>query len=255
MRIIFIGFLLFTYKVGAQPLADLYGKVNAVVVLIRTAEVSLTNDGTKQSFITAQGLGSGVMISADGQILTAAHVVQSAEFILVEFADGEQVGAKVISSFPIADVALLKLESAPKNSLFAKMADSDKVRIGEQVFVIGAPYGLDHSLSAGHISGRHIKKMVFNGFTFMEFFQTDASINQGNSGGPMFNMSGEVIGIVSYILSQSGGFQGLRFVATSNIATKLLLEEKFIWDGMDAIFINGLLASIFNVPQSGGLLV
>ncbi|MCK5701979.1 MAG: trypsin-like peptidase domain-containing protein, partial [Cyclobacteriaceae bacterium] len=207
--------------------------------------------------VTAEGLGSGVLISAEGLILTAAHVVQTAEDVKVVFKNNEIIPAKILAPEKVADVALIKLVWPPsdKNIYIPKVANSDKVKTGEQVFVIGSPYGLTQSLSVGHISGRHEKKSVSHNMTLMQFFQTDAAINTGNSGGPMFNMNGEVIGIVSYILSESGGFQGLGFAATSNMATKLLLEEKGIWFGIDGVLISGGMAKILNLPQGGGILV
>ena len=143
----------------------------------------------------------------------------------------------------------------PRNIPIAKIANSDSVHIGDQVFIIGAPYGLSHSLSIGHISGRHLEKNKTSGFVWTEFFQTDAAINQGNSGGPMFNIKGEVIGIVSYIITESGGFQGLGFAATSNLTRTLLFEQGSPYLGIDGHFLNSELAALLNVPQSGGLLV
>ncbi|MEM8895810.1 MAG: trypsin-like serine protease, partial [Bacteroidota bacterium] len=97
--------------------------------------------------------------------------------------------------------------------------------------------------------------MMVNPFARSEYFQTDAAINTGNSGGPMFNMEGEVIGIVSHILSQSGGFEGLGFAATSNIASDLLLEEQVMWTGIEGYLLAGELAALFNLPQSAGFMV
>jgi serine protease Do len=194
------------------------------------------------------------MIS-DTQVVTAAHVVQVAEKLSVQFLDGEEIPAKVISAYAAADVALIELIWPKKDAVTVPLGDSDKVQIGEKVFVVGAPYGLGHSLSSGYVSGiiKHNKDK--NPFTNTEFIQTDAAINTGNSGGPMFNMQGEVIGIVSNILTQSGGFQGIGFAATSNLTKELLFEKKIIWNGADGFPLTGKMARIFNLPQESGLLV
>ena len=241
----------------AQDLSAIYEKVSPAVVQVQTKEKTLVGTGSKKRAVTEQGIGSGVLISSDGLVLTAAHVVQTAEDVKVVFKDNETIPAKIIATEQMADVALLKLTWPPsdKNIHIPKLGDSDKVKVGEQIFVIGSPFGLSQSLSSGYISGRHIKKSLSHNLTLMEFFQTDAAINTGNSGGPMFNMKGEVIGIVSYILTESGGFEGLGFAATSNIARKLLLDEKGVWFGVDAMLITESLAKILNVPQKGGILV
>lgn len=241
----------------AQDLSGMFEKVSPAVVQIQTKEKEVVGEGQTKQTVTAEGLGSGVLISSDGFILTAAHVVQTAEDVKVVFKNEEVIPAKIISVEKSADVALIKLVWPPsdKSIYIPKVGDSDQIKTGKQVFVIGSPYGLAQSLSAGHISGRHEKKSVSHNMTLMEFFQTDAAINTGNSGGPMFDMKGEVIGIVSYILSESGGFQGLGFAATSNMATNLLLKEKGIWFGVDGMLVTGGLAYILNLPQKGGLLI
>ena len=136
----------------------------------------------------------------------------------------------------------------------ATIGDSNKVNVGDDIFVIGAPYGIGHSITAGYISGRR-KPPEKSMFSDVEFFQTDAAVNMGNSGGPMFNMNGEVIGVVSHILSQSGGFEGMGFAVTSNSAKQLLLEEKRIWSGIDGQLLTDELAGILQLPQSAGALV
>ena len=205
----------------------------------------------------AEALGSGVLISKDGFILIAVHVVETAEEVKVVFKNGKVIPAKILGTEKAADVTLIKLTRPllDQNLHIPKVADSDSVKTGQQIFVIGSPFGLAQSLSVGHISGRHKSNNVSDNLTFMEYFQTDAAINTGNSGGPMFNQEGEIIGIVSYILSRSGGFQGLGFAATSNMATKLLLEKKGIWYGVEVSLLTGELARIFNLPQDGGILV
>ncbi len=247
-------FLLFSISVKSQDLTVLYEKVNKAVVVVLTEQKEFIKSGSSTKSVTSSGLGSGFMIS-DTEIITAAHVVQIADNIKVKFIDGEEIPAKVISSYIHADVALLKLIWPKKNAKTVKLADSDKVKIGEKVFVVGAPFGLGHSLSSGYISGIMKDTNDKNPFTISEYFQTDAAINQGNSGGPMFNMNGDVIGVVSNILSQSGGFQGIGFAATSNISQKLLIDNKMIWTGTKIIPLTGKMANILNVPQESGLLV
>jgi len=247
--VVITGFLL-----QGQTVSELYQQVSPSVVVIYTQE-KVPTGGLKQKMATAEGLGSGVLLSNEGDILTASHVVHTAEQITVGFSDGTKVSAKVIGSVVSADLAHIKLDWMPENRTIATIANSDDVNIGDQVIVIGAPYGIERSLSVGHISGRHVQENISQGFAKMELLQTDAAINKGNSGGPMFNMDGEVIGIVSHILSESGGFQGIGFVVASNVANKLFIKEKAFWSGFESIYIKDELAKTFNLPQNGGLLV
>jgi S1-C subfamily serine protease len=226
-------------------LGQVFKRVNPSVVIVRTKE---KDTGTS-------GLGSGVLVSADGKVLSAAHVVHTADEISVEFLNGETVGARVVASEPYADVSLLQLEHVPSGALVARLGDSDLMEIGEQVFVIGAPYGIGHTLTVGHLSGRHKPNTVYSAMGLAEFFQTDAAINQGNSGGPMFDMRGEVIGVVSHVISKSGGFEGLGFVVTSNTTRRLLLERRSFWSGLEGVLLTGELAQALNVAQGIGLLV
>src|SRR5512138_3362013 len=113
----------------------------------------------------------------------------------------------------------------PKGIMAATLGDSDKVEVGDQIFAIGAPYGIGQTLSVGHLSGRH-RLNTNNQTTSVEFLQTDAAINTGNSGGPMFDMQGNVIGIVSSIMSHSGGSEGLAFATSAKTAKLALLERK-----------------------------
>jgi S1-C subfamily serine protease len=234
-------------------LVEVFKRVNPAVVEIHTLETHVL-PGSEGGTRRAAGLGSGVLISRDGKVLTAAHVVQTADAIEVELLTGEKVSAKVVSSEPEVDLAYLKLDSVPRGQLAASLGDSDRIQVGSPVFVIGAPFGLSHTLTVGHVSGRH-RLGAAGGIAGGEVFQTDAAINEGNSGGPMFNMDGEVIGIVSRILSASGGSDGLGFAITSNVARRLLTEKSF-WTGISGVVLSGDLATVFNVPPPGvGLLV
>jgi S1-C subfamily serine protease len=256
--IILLSGLLLALFSGAAPagaLGDVFKRVRGSVVVILTKERALHPDQQERKRVSVEGLGSGVLISADGKVLTAAHVVQIADRVRLEFASGEVVEARVIASEPAADVALLQLERVPDDAVVAGLGDSDQVEVANQVFVVGAPYGISHSLTVGHISARRAPGPTAGNLTLAEFFQTDAAVNEGNSGRPMFNMNGEVIGIVSHILSQSGGFEGLGFAVTANTARQLLLEQPSIWSGVHGITVTGELAELLNLPQPAGFLV
>jgi S1-C subfamily serine protease len=172
----------------------------------------------------------------------------------IEFKDGKVYPAHVVGSSAQADVALVQLDRVPTAASPAPLADSDSLEVGDQVIVIGAPYGYGHSLTVGHVSGRLTIDGIVSGVP-MEVIQTDAAINVGNSGGPMFNLDGEVVGIVSSILTQSGGFEGVGFAVPTNVARKVLLTGESFWSGMDGILLQDTLAQIFNLPQKAGVLV
>lgn len=248
-----VTFCAVSITTNAQQLRDAFRRVNQSVVIVRTKRVELGQSADEPMSIV-DGLGSGVLISNDGKVLTAAHVVQTADVAVVEFSDGQVINARVIGSDVQSDVALLQLKEIPKGVIPAMLGDSDKVEVGDQVFVIGAPYGISQTLSVGHLSGRH-RLNRNNQSTSVEFLQTDASINTGDSGGPMFDMAGNIIGIVSSIMSHSGGSEGLAFATAANTAKQLLLERKPFWSGIDGLVVMGDMAKALNLPQPAGVLV
>ena len=247
--------LIINTNISAQTVSELFEKLDSSVVIIQVVESQTTGEGNKKEKVSFGALGSGVLINKNGQILTAAHVVNEADEIQIIFKDGQTLTAKVEGLSRTADIAIIKTQGIIKNPKPAKLGDSDKTKIGDQVMIIGSPMGLYHSLSVGHISRKEKKGNHKGDFADMEFFQTDAAINTGNSGGPMFNMDGEVIGIVSSILSRSGGFEGIGFAATINIIKKILINHSNTWLGIDAFLLQEPLIQAFNVPQEAGILV
>jgi S1-C subfamily serine protease len=238
----------------AESLRKVFQQVNPAVVVIETKEQGVLK-GKKGKAVTARGLASGVVVSPEGLVMTAAHVVQVADEVAVRFLDGREAVAGVISSSVTADVALLKIDPVPDNLVAAELGDSDSVSAGDQVFVIGAPYGVDHTLTVGYLSGRRKPREVCDPLQPIEFLQTDAAINRGNSGGPLCSLDGKVVGIVSHILSESGGSQGVGFAVSINTAKELLLKRRSFWSGLEFQFVAGDLARAFNVPQEAALLV
>ena len=164
----------------------------------------------------SQSLGSGFIFSADGYIMTNAHVVDSANKITVRLTDKREFVAKVIGADKRTDVALLKIDA--KNLPKITVGDPDKLKVGEWVVAIGSPFGFDSSVTAGIVSAKGRSLPQDN---FVPFIQTDVAINPGNSGGPLFNMSGEVVGINSQIYTRSGGSMGLSFAIPIDVATQV----------------------------------
>jgi serine protease Do len=234
-----------------ESLHDAYRRVSTSVAVIRARGREVTADGT----VGFKEIGSGVLISQDGKVATAAHVVQTMEDITVEFLGEEPVAARVVASEQAADISILQLSVVPRDVTVATFANSDPIRVGDPIFIVGAPYGLSYSLSQGIISARWAPNTVTKDFPLAEFFQTDAVINTGNSGGPMFTREGELIGIVSHNITKSGGSEGLGFVVTANTVKSLLVERNRGFFGVELMLVAGALAEALKVPQESGFLV
>ena len=177
------------------------------------------NDGQRPRRSSA--LGSGFVISEDGFIVTNNHVIDKADEIEIEFFSGKRLKAKLIGTDPKTDIALLKVES-DEPLPFVQFGDSDIARVGDWVIAVGNPLGQGFSVSAGIISAR---ERALSG-TYDDFIQTDAAINKGNSGGPLFNTRGEVIGVNTAILSPSGGSIGIGFSMSSTVVTRVIEQLK-----------------------------
>ena len=171
--------------------------------------------GTPREF-ESKSLGSGFIISADGYILTNAHVVEAADEITVRLTDKREFKAKVIGADKRTDVALIRIEAAGLPTV--RLGDPGQTRVGEWVVAIGSPFGFDNSVTAGIVSAKGRSLPQEN---YVPFIQTDVAINPGNSGGPLFNLKGEVIGINSQIYSRSGGYMGLSFAIPIDVAMEI----------------------------------
>ena len=167
----------------------------------------------------SEALGSGFVISADGYIVTNNHVIEGADQISIEFFSGERLDAKLVGTDTKTDIALLKVESTEPLP-FVTFGDSDAMRVGDWVVAMGNPLGQGFSVSAGIVSARGRELQG----TYDDFIQTDAAINKGNSGGPLFNMDGQVVGVNTAILSPTGGSFGIGFSMASNVVSKVVAQ-------------------------------
>ena len=200
-----------------------------------------------------EALGSGVIASTDGLVITAAHVVDDARVLELTLSNGVSVDAKVLYLDSTLDVALIRMSEDPPADSVAALGDSSKLRKGASVYVIGNPRGFEFSIATGIVSGRHAPEHVFREAAAgdAEWIQTDAAMNAGVSGGPMFNSKGEVIGIAQSIVSKSGGSEGLGFGIGINSIKKLLQLDPCLYLGFSAIPLGGRLAEAFNVTGPG----
>ena len=211
--------------------------------------------GVPQEFKN-RSLGSGFIVSADGHILTNAHVVDGADEVLVKLTDKREFKAKVLGADKRTDVALIKIEAS--NLPVAKLGDSIKLKVGEWVVAIGSPFGFENTVTAGIVSAKGRSLAHEN---YVPFIQTDVAINPGNSGGPLFNMKGEVIGINSQIYSRSGGSMGVSFAIPIDLAMEVqsqLRAKGKVSRGRLGIGIQEVskeLADSFNLGKPQGALV
>ncbi|QHB17343.1 Do family serine endopeptidase [Mannheimia pernigra] len=207
-----------------------------------------------------RGVGSGVIINAEkGYIITNNHVIDNADKMTVKLEDGREFNAKLVGSDPLSDVALIQIEN-PKYLTEIKFADSDKLQVGDFTVAIGNPFGLGQTVTSGIVSalGRSTGKSDEG---YENYIQTDAAVNQGNSGGPLINLNGELIGINTAIISPSGGNAGIAFAIPSNMASSLvsqIIEFGEVKRGMLGIKggeLNANLAKEFNISTQQGAFI
>jgi len=265
-----------------ESFADLAEKVSPAVVNITTSTLIATSTDNQpmvpegspfeqffKDFLDRQGengdapqqrrsqaLGSGFVISEDGYIVTNNHVIEGADEIEIEFTDGTVLAAKVVGADPVVDIAVLKVEAdAPLP--FVSFGDSDVMRVGDWVLAVGNALGQGFSVSAGIVSAR---SRELSG-TYDDFLQTDAAINRGNSGGPLFNMDGQVIGVNTAILSPNGGSIGIGFSMASNVVSRVVDQLKNFgetrrgWLGVRIQDVTGEIAEAMGLNSTVGALV
>jgi serine protease Do len=257
--------------------ADLVNRVAPAVVTIRSTERAraaqqfpFSDDPTLREFFgdrtpqqqqtpqRVQGVGSGVIVNADGYILTNHHVVDGALEIKVELTDNRTFMAKLVGSDAPSDLAVLKIDAKDLPTLH--LGDSDKVRVGDFVLAVGNPLGIGQTVTSGIVSAKGRTTGLSDG-SFEDFLQTDAAINRGNSGGALVNTTGELIGINSQILSPSGGSIGIGFAIPSNMAKAVmdqLLKTGKVRRGMLGVTIQSVdadLASSLSLPAARGAIV
>lgn len=229
---------------GTNPFDDLFG---------RYIEPPL--DQPPELF-DSSSLGSGVIVSADGEILTNYHVIRGAEEIIVRLNDRRQMKATVVGVDPASDLALLKVNAT--DLPVAAIGNADDLKVGEWVAAIGSPFGFDYSVTSGIVSA---KGRSVGAERYVPFIQTDVAINPGNSGGPLFNLDGEVIGINSQIYSRTGGFMGVSFAIPINLAMDVAEQLRTRgsvsrgWLGVDIQDVTRELAESFGMSRPEGALV
>ena len=205
------------------------------------------------------GVGSGVIIRNDGVIVTNNHVVEDAEKITVSLDENTKISAHLIGTDEKTDIAIIKMDKVPRKLETIRFGNSNTVQVGDWAVAIGSPFGLSHSVTSGIISAKSRGQMGV--FDIEDFIQTDAPINPGNSGGPLLNINGEMIGLNTAIFSETGGFIGIGFAISSNLAKQvsddILAHGRVIrgWMGVAAQDMDPELAKYFKIPEQKGALI
>lgn len=258
---------------GPLSYADAVERASASVVNIYTAKLvterrnPLFDDPFFQRFFEDElaaprqrletSLGSGVILTADGYIVTNNHVIQGADEIRVALANGQTPEAKVIGSDPETDLAILKINYIKLPAI--TLGNSDAMRVGDVVLAIGNPFGVGQTVTMGIVSATGRNELGIN--TFENFIQTDAAINPGNSGGALINASGQLVGINTAIFSKTGGSQGIGFAIPVSLARNVMqqiIEHGRVlrgWLGIEAQSLNPQLAESFGLTDTNGVLV
>jgi serine protease Do len=247
-----------------------YGPAVVNISVTGTKKVSLSDEDPFAQFfgipgqmgpgqmreVPTRGEGSGFIVSPDGIILTNAHVVQGAKEVTVKLTDRREYRAKVLGSDPMTDVAVIKINAS--NLPVVRMGDVNALQVGDWVLAIGSPYGLENTATAGIVSA---KGRSLPDDTSVPFIQTDVAVNPGNSGGPLFNARGEVVGINSQIYTRTGGYQGLSFAIPIDVANKIKDEivahgkVTHAMLGVTAQEVNQDLANSFKLDSPTGALI
>lgn len=249
-----------TVKAAGSPHQFLFDQENLPEMFRRFFDLPAPNQGMPQmppQELRRTSLGSGVVISADGYIVTNNHVVEDADSINIRLTNFEEYDAEIVGLDPKTDLALLKID--PKGPLpTVKLGNSEKLRVGDWVVAIGNPFGFEQTVTAGIVSG---KGRSLGSGPYENFIQTDASINPGNSGGPLFNLDGEMVGINTAIYSRSGGNIGIGFAIPVNMARNVIeqLREHGVvtrgWLGVLIQQVTPELAQQFKLERPVGALV
>ena len=253
---------------GTLSINEIYRRsAPGVVQIVSTGKSVAENDpffGTPFSTPGQQALGSGFVLDKEGHIVTNYHVVQGADKIEVGFSDNASYAAKLVGSDPSTDLAVLEVRAPGRALTPLPLGDSDQVQVGDEVVAIGNPFGLDRTATAGIISAIQRKITAPNGFSIDHALQTDAPVNHGNSGGPLIDSHGSVIGVNSQIetgTSGDTGNVGVAFAIPSNtvrdVVAQILKSGKVLhaYLGVSLQDISGKVADVFHLPVSSGILI
>ncbi len=238
--------------------------VSAVFDEVKDSVVFITSRSVEGALFfrlrPVEGAGSGVIMSADGYIITNNHVVENAERITATLPDGRELDAKLVGADPNSDIAVIKIDS-PEPLKPAKFGDSNELRAGQLAIAVGNPYRLVNTVTVGVISALNRSLEASTGFMMKGIIQTDAAVNPGNSGGPLLNSRGEVIGINTAIISTTEGFQGIGFAVPINTAKRIarqIIEEggvHYPWLGITGTTLTERLAEEIGSDLNSGVLI
>jgi S1-C subfamily serine protease len=245
---------------SGKTISDIYGSAKRGV--IQVLATSVVSDNRFFGSQPARALGSGFVIDKAGHVVTNYHVIEGASKVEVSFSGNDEMPATVIGRDPSTDIAVLRIKRAQGRALTPlELGNSDVVRVGDAVVAIGNPFGLERTVTAGIVSARQREITAPNGFAIDRIIQTDAAINHGNSGGPLLNADGRVIGVNSQIESESGGNVGIGFAVPINtvkdVVSQLLESGKVdhAYIGVEMATITSELASNVRLPIDQGVLI